>query len=95
MGGLAFSSAEGFSVNLRTRVEMTWSHTPWSHVARQRLHADVLPLLAGSRVFLQVVLHDVTAEQALALGPGHILGYEAMGAPRRPEVQVIYQQQVP
>lgn len=95
LGGHTISSAEGFAVTLRTRVEMTWSHEPWSHIARHRLTHDVLPLLAGTRMFLQVVLVDITAEQTMALGPSHNLGYEAMGGTHRPEVQVLYQQKVP
>lgn len=74
------SEAEGFGVELFVDEERTGNGRSWPHLVRQRLHQQVLPLLAGARMPLTVMLNVLSHDTWVKLQHEGYLGFERVVA---------------
>ncbi|MFS8066240.1 MAG: hypothetical protein ACMG6S_07690 [Byssovorax sp.] len=103
LGGEAAVPVNGFDAVLRTSDSVTWGDKSWRREAHFRVHAHILPALAGTGAYLRVLLVDLEAQGLLALGPNveSYLGFDPLAGldpPKRaaaPLVTIVFDGQVP
>lgn len=74
------SEAEGFAVELYVEEERTSAGRSWPDLLRQRLQAQLLPLLAPARIPLSVTLEVLAHDGWVRLQPGGHLGFQRVFA---------------